>query len=29
MAYCTTKTGEKIDAWKYMNDETNQGETGK
>lgn len=28
MAYCTTQSGEKIDAWKYMNDETSKTETG-
>lgn len=22
IAYCTTKTGEKVDAWKYMSDMT-------
>ena len=22
VAYCTTKTGEKVDAWKYMSDMT-------
>lgn len=28
MAYCTTQSGEKIDAWKYMSDETSKTETG-
>jgi putative hemolysin len=28
MAYCTTQAGEKVDAWKYMSDETSKTETG-
>lgn len=28
MAFCTTQAGEKIDAWKYMNDETSKVGTG-
>ncbi len=28
IAYCTTKTGEKVDAWKYMSDMTTVVATG-